>query len=602
MSSPRSTLLVALAAGFTVALSRWTPIYDPDCFWHLHTGRYIASRGVIPWSDVFSHTARGMPWRFVDVAADLLLYAAWVPAGAVSLVAFTALLGAAAVALSVHTQSRALPDDAPRLPALVAVAPWVITAVAFRLTPRPQTFTFVALSALVALVVKSRSDPRALWAAPLVTAAWQCLHPSGPLAVLVLGAVAVAATIEHTRGATGSPWRIAWAATALSVPALLACPHPVDRLREGITHVADARLAALVTEWRPAWTHSPASPPVAAVIVLALMALANLLAPREKRPPLGWSLVAAGVTLLGVRAVRFLPLAALALAPVAAMGMQAVTRRVGIRYGVALAVVLALGGATALRAERKPFGHGIQEAVFPIGAAGFVARTHPPGRLVHDFEMGGYLMWTLGDAHPVFVDGRSWALYPTGFLLDAMQLTGDRLERVVRERDLGIAVLRTEARVGRLQARGWQLVYLDDTASVLVRQPPDAQYSARYGYRELRPALWYEDIPRLANDPAALARARPEADRVVREAPSAAFAWVLRGAVLTAAGDEAGADDAARRALELRPDLIAPHRLAMLRCDLHDHRGCACREALRVRERAPNNPQARAVIARRRCD
>lgn len=602
--TPRSTHLAALAAALTVALARWTPLFDPDAFWHLHTGRFITERGEVPWRDAFSHTAAGRPWRFIDVAADVLLYAAWRPAGALSLTVFTLTLGALAAALSTHTQARRCDETHTATPALVAVLPWLTTALAFRLTPRPQTFTFVALAALLYALDRARRDARGWWAAPVIAGVWQALHPSGPLAVAVAGAYAVGATVEHLRGAPDSHWKRAWIATALAVPALLACPRPLDRLREGLTHVADAQLAALITEWQPVWKLPTVTPPVAALIALSLLALGSALAPPAKRPPLGPVIAALGVSVLGLRAVRFLPLAALALAPLAALGAQSIARRaerLGARVPMLLAALVALGGLVELYAERKPFGVGVNATVMPVGAADFIARTNPPGRLVHDFEMGGYLMWRLGDAHPVFVDGRSWALYPTDLLLDALQLTGERLDRVVRERDLGLAVLWTEARVGRLQAQGWQLVYLDDTASVLVREAPDAPFSSRYAYRELRPSRWFEDVDRWALDDAARARAHTEADRVVHEAPGSAFAWVLRGAVLTASHDERGADEATARALALRPDLTAPHRLAMLRCDRRGDARCACRESMEVRARSPQNASAMAVVARYGC-
>ena len=602
--TPRSTHLAALAAALTVALARWTPLFDPDAFWHLHTGRFITERGAIPWRDSFSHTAAGRPWRFIDVVADVILYAAWKPAGALSLTLFTLALGALAAALSTHTQARRCDDAHPTAPALLAVLPWLATALAFRLTPRPQTFTFVALAALLYALDRARRDARWWWSAPVIAGVWQALHPSGPLAVAVTGAYAVGATIEHLRTQSAADWKRAWIATVLSVPALLACPHPLDRVREGLTHVADAQLAALITEWQPVWKLSTVTPPVAALIALSLLALGGALAPPAKRPPWGPVLAAVGVSVLGLRAVRFLPLAAIALAPLAALGAQSLLRRAqrfGPRVPALLAALVALGGLFELHAERKPFGVGVNRTVMPVGAADFIARTNPPGRLVHDFEMGGYLMWRLGDAHPVFVDGRSWALYPTDLLLDALQLTGERLDRVVRDRDLGLAVLWTEARVGRLQAQGWQLVYLDDTASVLVREAPDAPFSARYGYRELRPSRWFEDVDRWASNETARTRALTESDRVVREAPTSAFAWVLRGAALTASHDERGADEATARALTLRPDLTAPHRLAMLRCDRRNDAACACRESLEVRARSPQNASAMAVVARYGC-
>jgi hypothetical protein len=581
---------IALAAGVLTALARWTPLYDPDGFWHLHTGRYIVATGQLPWIDSFSHTARGRPWRFIDAVADILLYGAWRAGGAAGLLLLTVSLGMAAVTLSVLAQARELGARASAAP-LLLVAPLLAATVAFRLTPRPQTFAFVALAALLLLVVVARERPSLLWAAPALVALWQTLHPSGPLGVLALAATATASLLDRRPGQR--PFVLTAAVTVAAAVALLACPHPIDRLRAGFSHVSDQQLAALITEWQPAWRLPSAA--VAALAALLALAVIGAVAPRDRRPDLALLLIAGGFALLAARAVRFVPLGGLALAPVAVQGadrLVAFLGRVRLRPLVAL---LGLAALVPLYAERKPFGSGVHPGAMPVGAARFIARTQPTGNLVHDFEMGGYLMWTLGPAHPVFVDGRSWALYDPDLLLTALQMTPERLDRAISRYDLRLAVFWTNGRVGTLQDEGWRLVYLDDVASVLVRQPDDAAYPTRFGYRELHPTRWFEDIARWAQDPAALARADAESARMVSEAPQSALAWVLRGGVAMAAGHEEEADQDATRALRLRPDLTAPHRLMMLRCARRGDRACACAESAAVAARAPGNQQARAM-------
>ena len=56
--------------GFTRGYS-----FDPDAFWHLHTGRVVAATRSVPSVDSFSHPAAGRRWDFVDWLADLILYA-----------------------------------------------------------------------------------------------------------------------------------------------------------------------------------------------------------------------------------------------------------------------------------------------------------------------------------------------------------------------------------------------------------------------------------------------------------------------------------------------------------------------------------------------
>jgi hypothetical protein len=583
-------LPIALAAGAVTALTRWTPIYDPDCFWHLHTGRYIVTQGAIPWLDVFSHTARGQPWRFIDVLSDVILYGAWRLGGASGLLALTVALGFVATVLSVLTQARVVGEEAPRAGPLLVVAPLLVATVAFRLTPRPQTFTFVVLAALLFLIVASRARPRLLWMAPALVALWQNLHPSGPLAVMMLAALALGSTLDRRAQIAGRLPVLAWTVTAVSAVALLFSPHPIDRLTAGFLHAADPRMAALITEWEPIWRLP--SPAAAALVALLLLALIGVLQPRDRRPETALILVGAGLALVALRAVRFIPLGGLALAPLAAAGVARLTAALPRRDRLLAIGALAVAGLAPIYLQRKPFGTGVQGPFLPIGAADFIARTQPRGNLVHEFEMGGYLMWTLGPAHPVFVDGRSFALYDTGFLAQALQLTPERLAGLIPRHDLRLGVFWTNARLESLQKDGWHLVYLDDVASVLLRGDDAPAYLARHAYRELHPARWWEDMERFGTDAAALARADDESARMVKEAPGSALAWVVRASIEAAAHRGADADRSAATALRLRPDLIAPHRMMMFRCGERRDRACVCNETAFVRAAAPRNIQA----------
>ena len=84
--------VLALTAAAVIGL-RFSPVYDPDAFWHLATGRWILAHRAIPRVDVFSHTALGRPLQFVDALADLALYAAYALGGYGAVALLTGALG-----------------------------------------------------------------------------------------------------------------------------------------------------------------------------------------------------------------------------------------------------------------------------------------------------------------------------------------------------------------------------------------------------------------------------------------------------------------------------------------------------------------------------
>jgi hypothetical protein len=300
--------------------------------------------------------------------------------------------------------------------------------------------------------------------------------------------------------------------------------------------------------------------------------------------------------------MRFVPLAAIGVAPIAALGLAAVLDRARTTWArAAVAAVAVALGAVTVGAQRKPVGVGLLPGMFPEGAARWVVAQQPRGNLLNDFNDGGYLMFTLGARHPVFSDGRSWALYDPAFLRDALQPGPERLGRLVERFDLGLAVINSDARVGWFQTRpGWSLLYFDDRAFVAARDDLNPGL-ARYAYRALHPARWSDDVARWSADPALAARAWEESARAVADAPRDSLPWVLRAAAGTALRRDAEADAAALRALALRPDSVPAHRVVLLRCAAHGDRACACRHAAWVLARAPQNRFTRELSQRFGC-
>jgi len=598
----------ALLAALAAFVLRVTPLYDPDAFWHLHTGRYIATHGAIPWHDVFSHTATGRPWVFVDVVADLLFYGAHRLGGDAAVIVLTASLGALAVGFALTAALRLVgPDRAPSWASL-ALAPWLVAAVVYRVTPRPQTFTLTLLAALLALLATAKTHPRRVWIAPLLIALWHNLHPSGLLGVAVMGAFALGESFDARREARPLP-RAPWMATAFSAVALLATAHPLDRLGASFSHAADPVLATLITEWVSPFKLHPWSPALWSLLGLWTPCLGALGPWRRRLLPTWPLLVTLGTALLAARAARFLSYGALGAVPVALAGLGSLEawatqspQRGARLLGRGVALGCALVGVVCAAGMARPWGVGIAAGAFPEGAARFVARTHPVGPLLNELESGGYLLWALQGRHPVFFDGRSWAVYPRGVCLDALLLDARRLPEVVGRYGIGVAVLRTDQRATWFESQpAWRVVFFDDTAFVAVRTEGNAALVARHGYTTLHLGSWSADIARWSRDPVQRAAALTESARAVSEAPGSAYAWVLRTAALTAAGQSSEANAASQRAVTLRGDLVAPRRARLLRCTVQGDTACVCAQIGWLTGRNAHNAASRATAAQHGC-
>src|ERR1019366_9177730 len=111
---------------------------DPDLWWHLRTGQWIAETGHIPHSDHFSFTRAGQPWISHEWLSELVFYELWKHGGAAALIAFSAIVTTAGFML---LYLRCLPQGGPGHWAAAATAFGAVAAAPPR-GARPQMFTF----------------------------------------------------------------------------------------------------------------------------------------------------------------------------------------------------------------------------------------------------------------------------------------------------------------------------------------------------------------------------------------------------------------------------------------------------------------------------
>lgn len=613
----RWLLIIAAVAGLGTGLARATPIYDPDYFWHLETGAWIARHGAIPQVDPFSHSFAGQRWLFVDWLADLLmagLYSAFGHGGNILFFCLAASLAVAGWTFRLGRERRG-----SGLLAVAVVAALLMAATVFRVAPRPQTLTLPLLVAVLHLALAritdapERSAQRAWLAVPLLIL-WQNLHSSALLGWLVLVAAAVGASAEtkwRPELAGSRPaLRARWGQVAAGAAALGVAPAPLDRLAAGFLHLGDERVPAILMEWAPLWRDGwrPAQSGWGLALGLLTLLAGSALAQPAVRRQLSaahW-LTALGFLLIGARTVRFVPMAALALAPVAlagGVGLVQTAKGWHARIGAAaLAVALLLTGLGAAQRHARPLGLGIAPGDFPEGAAAYLKRTTVHGPMYNDFFDGGFLLWALERRHPVLIDGRAMAVYGVGFVARVFDQSPGDLSKLLDEFHCGFAVLYNDQRVRDLQAKpGWVLTWLDDRAVVGVLESSNPQLAAREGYRTVHPADLANDFKIWqANQPLATL-ALAESLRMVAAAPYAAMPRVVQATAQLALGNLAAARQSAGEALERKPDSLPAARTAAMVCDAQGDRACVCAFTAQVLQRVPQQLVARELAARHRC-
>jgi hypothetical protein len=106
---------------------------------------------------------------------------------------------------------------------------------------------------------------------------------------------------------------------------------------------------------------------------------------------------------------------------------------------------------------------------FPVDAANFIRRIHPPGPLYNNFDWGGFLTWYLPE-YPVAIDGRN-DLYGDSFAANYLQFNnGDRTDGDPQLDESRVVLLSREAPLAKLLKfdSRFRLVYEDQLADVFL--------------------------------------------------------------------------------------------------------------------------------------
>jgi hypothetical protein len=449
--------------------------------------------------DGFTFTVPGARYLDVHWLFQLALHGLYRLGGhaAVVIAVFAAVAAALALA-GAAAQRRARPGLAAFCLALG------LLAASDRIMPRPELATLLLLaSEMLVLERFLERGGRGLWLLPPLLGLWANLHGLFALGLAVLAIALAGEALDAwlpPRRPLDRPraGRLA-AALALSIAACTLNPNGLELLLYPLQQLlmigpsAGRRAAGLPSVELMSLLHwRQVRPPVAAgFAALALVSgLGLALAGRERRARhvLLW-LAFVG---LGIAAQRNAALL-LAVAPPLAIRTLGdwLERRPApawARRGAALALAAALAALVAdvgsgrfhlrIGDAREP-GLSPMDLLYPVGAAGWIARERPPGPIFHHQVDGSYLIWRLHPDYRVLVDGRLEVFGPEAL----RELTGTRLEdfrRLDARYRFGLALLAYAlfdyGELMRALARdpGWRLVYVDETSVLFARIPPGA--------------------------------------------------------------------------------------------------------------------------------
>jgi hypothetical protein len=377
---------------------------DPDFWWHLRIGHWMADNSRLPSTDIFTHTVPSHVWTDHEYLTEILMWLVYSATGVVGLAIAFGLLTWAGFWLMCRQVARR--------------QPWVIVGMGLAIGavagapiwgPRAQMITFF-LSCLELFWLQGylSGRSRAIQLFPLVMVLWANLHGGWVIGFVWLGVALVAELIgwvwDRENPAHRAHVRLLAIITAASVVAVAATPHGLSLYPYPFQTQGSVAQQRLIVEWFSPDFHQVYLRPFEAMIFLVIIGFGL------RRPSLYellLTLVGLGLALQSVRNVALFVAVATPvmistygaywqeLAAARGWKLELPPRRI---FAVITAIVLAIIVlATTLRitdSVSPAKQHSLDASSYPVGAADWLV-AHPGvgTRMYNQYGWGGYLAY-----------------------------------------------------------------------------------------------------------------------------------------------------------------------------------------------------------------
>lgn len=490
-------------------------ISDPDFWWHLRTGQFIAETWSIPHSDIFSHTNSGKPWVAHEWLSELFIFAVFRLGSFPLLILVFGTIITLAFALT-YLRSAGQP----------VVAGFAVLLAAFATAPtwgvRPQIISMLLASVFLWILdgalnqslngnVNSGGSPaplneinlrrgalskemasRPLYILVPLMLLWVNLHSGFMLGIVLVGVYLggeliirfVSSLSSHTSGESQQKWlQDPLLRTLLLV--FVGCLAVVPLNPNGITMyvypfetLTNRAMQTFIQEWFSPDFHAVEFQPFALLLIATLSSFAI----SRRRPSLTELLLLVGSGYAGLRSARNIPIFALVAAPILARNLwdwlqargwdQAIQFQTGLTRGTRLlnsVLLLLIGLAAFARVALVAANQSqVEHDKFPAAAVDFLRMNGVKSELYNSYAWGGYLIWRMYPTR-VYIDGRA-DVYGDTFVEEFLSVyrgAGD-WSKTLQRYNVGTILIEPDAPLAAQLANdaSWRMMYSDKHALV----------------------------------------------------------------------------------------------------------------------------------------
>ncbi len=382
---------------------------EDDTWWHLAVAARILKTHSFPTHDIYSFTALGSPWIDYEWLGDMLLELFWKLGGLQGLVLFVIVLGGIVMVLVYYYASFRSGNSKAAFVACAVLFPLA----SLQFTSRPQVLGYALLVATFICLEQFRQGrQKALWLLPLIFWLWVNTHGTFVLGFFILG-VYWACGLRDIR--LGKIYAERWTpdqrrrlelAFLLCIVASILTPYGTQLAAYPLKMFSSQpQIMQAVQEWQPLELSQLYGKLFLGLFILFWTGMATA----ELKIRLEDLLLLSFATVETFLHARFVILFVPVFAPLAAELLSrwvprydATKDHPGLNFALIAVAAVAIGWSlpSNTKLNRQLEYH------VPTGAVSFL-KEHPSlTRVFNDANWGPYLIFALGPAHKVFIDGR----------------------------------------------------------------------------------------------------------------------------------------------------------------------------------------------------
>jgi len=465
--------LGTLLAGVSAYQAR-IHLADPDTWWHAKVGQLILATHHFPRHDIYSFTVHGNPWMAYEWLGEVLI--GWAGNfGVTGLLILLSVLSALLMTL-MYVYGMVCTGN---VKASVAACAILLPLEAAFFTLRPQVLGYCFLLVLLILMeLYSQGHEKVLWAIPPLFLIWVNTHGSFGLGLGIFGVYWLCGLFQfdwgniEARKWTPRQSRNLLLTTLASLALLPITPYGTKLAAYPLEMALFQPLnIKSIQEWQPVSFGTPWGKAFF-LMLLGLFLIQLLWKPRFRFFELVFLLA---TIFAGAQHIRFITVLVFAFLPwlTRVLGRWLTPYAPSKDQYVLNVVLMALivFGLIHYFPSRQRIEKRLGKT-YPLAAIAYLKTHHVPEPMMNEYGWGGYLIWTFGTAHPVFIDGRADIYEYGGVLKDYLDINALKADTPFLFAKYHLRSVFTPSKsilTTYLKASpGWSLIYQDKMAAIFV--------------------------------------------------------------------------------------------------------------------------------------